>query len=170
VNAVLPAGVEPVTEADFLALGRPGIRRENVSEKTVELWVYERTGHLIGNQDAVTETADGKGFLVPGTGAAAMLGASCVRRRYRSVSYRPAEPPIDPVPFHASLRLPDCDGPATGFDGSRLVIEAVAALDIDANPSVRAEKGMRRPVQTELIPAEPWTPPALKLPGAGEAA
>jgi hypothetical protein len=170
VNVALPAGVETVVEADFLACGRPGVPRENVSEKIVDLWVFENSGNLIGNQDAVTETADGKGFLVPGTGVGAMLGTSCVRRRYRHVSYRPAERPTDPVPFHASLRLPDCDGPAPGFDGSRMVIEAVAALDLDASASVKAERKARRPVQVELIPAEPWAPPALKPPGAGEAA
>jgi hypothetical protein len=62
-----------------------------------------------------------------------------------------------PEAFHSTLRLPNFDRQGIDFDGSRLVEEAVATLGFDDPP--KAEKKARRPVQTELIPLEPWTPP-----------
>jgi hypothetical protein len=63
----------------------------------------------------------------------------------------------------ALVRLPNFDGPGVAFDGAFVVIEHVAALNLDPP---KAEKKSRRPTQTELTPIGPWTPPVLTPVGA----
>lgn len=65
--------------------------------------------------------------------------------------------------FHTTLRLPHFDRQGVDFDGSRLIEQDVAGMNLEP---AKAEKKSRRPVQTELIPVETWTPTIMKPVGS----
>jgi hypothetical protein len=158
INKLLPDGTPHLIDANNLARGRPAIPRENISEKTLQLWCRATDGGLMGDQDAVVEADAGKGHLVTNG-----MRIDCVRREFRSVQYHPEIWSEIPEPLHALLRLPNFDRPFVDFDGQFMVEKAVAELNLDPP---KADKKARRPVQTELIPTAPWSPLALKPVGA----
>jgi hypothetical protein len=158
INKLLPDGTPHLIDANNLARGRPAIPRENISEKTLQLWCRATDGGLLGDQDAVVEADAGKGHLVTNG-----MRIDCVRREFRSVQYHPEIWSEIPEPLHALLRLPNFDRPFVDFDGQRMVEEHVAELNLDAP---KAETKSRRPAQTELIPLEAWAPPVLKPVGS----
>jgi hypothetical protein len=162
INRILPGGTPPLQDANSLARGRAAIPREDVSEKTLNLWVRATDGSLMGDQDRVVEVDAKSGHLFVNN-----MRVDYVRRRFKSVQYHPAEWSEIPEPFHATLRIPNFDRQGIDFDGSRLTEEALAELNLDPP---KTEKKARRTVQTELIPLEPWTPPVSKPLGSSDEA
>jgi hypothetical protein len=158
INKLLPDGTPHLMDANNLARGRPAIPRENISEKTLQLWCRATDGGSMGDQDAVVETDAGKGHLVTNG-----MRIDCVRREFRSVQYHPEVWSEIPEPLHALLRLPNFDRPFVDFDGQFMVEEHVAQVNLDPPKS---EAKTRRPTQTELIPVEAWAPPVLKPVGS----
>jgi hypothetical protein len=158
INKLLPDGRPHLIDANNLARGRPAIPRENISEKTLQLWCRATDGGLLGDQDAVVEADAGKGHLVTNG-----MRIDCVRREFRSVQYHPEIWSEIPEPLHALLRLPNFDRPFVDFDGQFMVEEHVAQVDLHPPKS---ETKTRRPIQTELIPVEAWAPPVLKPVGS----
>jgi hypothetical protein len=105
LNSALP-DAERVVSADALARLRTPTPRENISEKAIDLWVFARSGAIVGNQDDVNPTRDGSTGLIRGSQTRA------VKRKFRSITYREAESRQPLVPFFAAL---GCH-PRTGRD------------------------------------------------------
>jgi len=158
INRVRPDGTPALQDANNLARGRAAIPRENISEKTIDLWCRATDGGLLGDQDAIVPVDSRTGHLFVNN-----MRVDCVRREFRSVQYHPEIWSEIPENFHSTLRLPNFDRQGVDFDGQRMVEEHVAALNLDAP---KAETKSRRPVQTELIPLEAWAPPVLKPVGS----
>jgi hypothetical protein len=157
INRALPAGTPPLQDANNLARGRPAVPRQDISEKLIDLWCRATDGGLIGDQDAVVPIDTETGHLFINR-----TRLDCVKRTFRSVQYSPEVWLEIPEDFHSTLRIPHFDRQGVDFDGQFMVEQAVAAMNIEP----KAEKKTRRPVQTELIPVEPWTPPVLKPVGS----
>lgn len=158
VNRLLPAGMPHLADANNIGRGRAAIPRENISEKTIDLWCRATDGGLLGDQDAIVPVDSQTGHLFVNN-----MRVDCVRREFRSVQYHPEIWSEIPENFHSTLRLPNFDRQGVDFDGQRMVEEHVAALNLDAP---KAETKSRRPAQTELIPLEAWAPPVLKPVGS----
>jgi hypothetical protein len=158
INRILPAGVAALADANNLARGRPSVPRKDIEEKTLSLWVRSTDGSLLGDQDAIVAVDATTGHLFVNNSR-----VDCVRREFRSVQYHPPGWSEIPEPFHALLRIPNFDRLGVDFDGQLMIEEHVAELNLDAP---KAEKKTRRPVQTELIPVEPWTPTVMKAVGS----
>jgi hypothetical protein len=159
INRIRPDGSPMLQDANNLARGRAAIPRENISEKTIDLWCRATDGGLLGDQDAVVPVDNQRtGHLFVNN-----IRVDCVRRAFRSVQYHPTEWSEIPEPLHSVTRLPNFDRQGVDFDGQFMVEQHVAALNLDAP---KAEKKARRPVQTELIATEAWTPPVLKPVGS----
>jgi hypothetical protein len=146
INAQLPPNAQPVRSAEVLARGRPPLPREEVSEKKAELWVFASTGAVVGAQGDVEVASDGRGTLR--SGAQGRPRIYCVKRNFRKIQYREAEPAARVEPLVTALRLPDFAGPGLLWDGPRThPSKAVIAFDqlSQTNP---------RPVLTELVPID----------------
>lgn len=155
LNERLPEGETPVPLADIAARDFGTAPREEVAKRTVELWVAETTGVIVGDQDAVTseDGVHGQVHVFGGT-----MRWKCVRRRFHETEFRPAVALDWPGALFSLIRLPRLDGPGYAFDGSHMTIEAVADLDVAAVLAPR--KRQPRPTQVELIPIDPtWPPP-----------
>ncbi|MVT69984.1 hypothetical protein GPL21_33410 [Bradyrhizobium pachyrhizi] len=161
INRALPEGTPHLQDANNLARGRAAIPRENVSEKTVSLWVRATDGSLMGDQDAIVDVGGIGHLFVNNT------RVDCVRREFRSIQYHPEIWCEIPEHFHKHLSLPNCDRQGADFQGHFLIEEHVAALDLDP---AKQDKEQRRPVQTELIPTSDWVVPETKPIGEAAAA
>lgn len=147
-----------LVDANNLARSQPAIPRQDITSKLLQLWVRASDGSLIGDQDAVVEAGDGKGHFI-----ANRMRVDCVRREFKSVQYHPEIWSEIPEPFHVLLSLPNSDGQGAAFEGRWLVEDAVAGISLEPP---KADKKARRPVQTEITPTAPWSPPVLKPVGA----
>src|SRR6202022_4061520 len=126
LNRVLPDGMAHLQDANSLARARPAMPREDISEKTLSLWVRATDGSLMGDQDRIVEVDAKSGHLFVNN-----MRVDCVRRQFKSVPYPPPEWAAVPEAFHAMLRIPNFDRQGVDFDGSRLVEEAVAELHLE---------------------------------------
>lgn len=163
LNAQMDADEEKIVSADTLARFRAPLPREDVSETRVTLWVFEATGAVIGDQDAVREIGEGVGKLNTGRNG---YETTCVKREFRQVEYREAEPRQQLQPLFSALRIPHVDRPGWAWN-AREHIAASAVLDA----LERRDHESERPVLTELIPVEPWSPktvPSSKFERAGD--
>jgi hypothetical protein len=151
INSLLPPDASPITSAEVLARARPAMQREEISEKKTELWVFESTGAIVGAQGDVQVASDGTGTLP--SGAHGRLRIKCVRKQFRSVQYREAEPAARVEPIVTALRLPDFAGPGLLWDGPRIShpSKALAAFD------QLSQANQSRPVLTELVPIDDAT-------------
>jgi hypothetical protein len=159
INRALPSGTPPLQDANNLARGRPGVPRQDISEKMIDLWCRATDGGLIGEQDAVVPVDTQTGHLFINK-----TRVDCVKRKFRSVQYNPDVWSEIPEPFHSTLRIPNFDRQGADFDGQRMIEEQVAAVSVEPPPAT--EKKSRRPVQTELIAVEAWEPPTLNPVGS----
>jgi ElaB/YqjD/DUF883 family membrane-anchored ribosome-binding protein len=114
INAALPDDLEPLASADFIARSRPGLQRQELKTERVWLWVNERNGCLIGDQDSVVDSGNGFGRI--GQGSYTVI---CRRALFTQTEYYPAVPAERPHAALWQLRLPQPDGPAFAFDGTR---------------------------------------------------
>lgn len=103
VNADLPAGAEMLLSAEMIARHIPGLPREDISDRTVELWCREGEDRPIPEsmQGRVFSQEDGTGYYSTDTGRHAF-----VKRRFRRVAYRPATPSQHIARLASSLALP----------------------------------------------------------------
>jgi hypothetical protein len=159
INRLLSdAGMPSLADANNLARGRPAVPRKDIEEKTLSLWCRATDGGLLGDQDAVAAIDASSGHLFVNN-----YRVDCVRREFRSIQYHPEGWSEIPEFFHTTLRLPHFDRQGVDFDGSRLIEQDVAGMNLEP---AKAEKKSRRPVQTELIPVETWTPTIMKPVGS----
>lgn len=78
------------------------------------MWVFERTGELVGYQDAVLERTFERGTIR--TSGISLANRPVIRKRFRQVRYLA---PLDREyadPLGSVLRLPRFDGPGMLFD------------------------------------------------------
>ncbi|QHP69560.1 hypothetical protein EI171_21075 [Bradyrhizobium sp. LCT2] len=155
LNEALPDGEAPIPAADVIARDFGAEPRKDIRSRTVELWVAETTGAIIGDQDAVASNdgVHGSVHVFGGT-----MRWKCVKRRFRETEFHPSALADWPGDLFSLIRLPRLDGPGFAFDGSRMTPEAVADLDIAAATTPRRKQP--RPTQVELIPVDATWPPA----------
>lgn len=160
LNESLPDGEPPIPAADVIARDFGAEPRKDVRARDVELWVAETTGDIIGNQDQVMsdDGVHGSVHVFGGT-----MRWKCIKRRFRETEFQPAVSFDWPGSFHQLLRLPRLDAPGCLFDGSLMVPETVADLDVAA--VVAPRKKPPRSTQIELIPVDPAWPPTAAVPG-----
>jgi hypothetical protein len=163
LNANLPEGEVPVLAADILARDAGALPRENQRSREVSLWVVAGTGAIVGNQGAVISSDGITGEL---NSAYSSMRPRCIRRKFKETVYIPSQIFDWPGALYASLKLPSFTGPGLLFDGSTLVIEDVAALDIEA--LLQPAKQPQRATQIEINPYHPkWPPPGEQPRDAG---
>ncbi|MCK1679545.1 hypothetical protein IVA87_08735 [Bradyrhizobium sp. 147] len=109
----------PLLSGDHIARYRAPAPRQNLAEDVIDLWVFESSGELVNDQDAVIETADGRG-KIPG-GMVNRHPTFVVRRRFKQVRYLEPGDRQHLEPLSAALRLPRFDGPTMLFDRGRAV-------------------------------------------------
>ena len=144
INAALPDDLEPLTPADFIARGRPGLDRKELKKTRVMLWVNARGGGLIGDQDAVADRGNGLGRI--GEGAYVV---TCSRALFEQIEYFPAEPAERPQALW-QLRLPQPDGPGLAFDGAKCNYPADVVAELAR--AARVGEPRERPTEIELRP------------------
>lgn len=110
---------EQLFPADHLARHRDPTAREDLEEKTVDLWVFERTGELVGDQDAVRAHSYERG-IIPAIGVS-LNSTPVVRQRFRQITYREAGEREWVEPLASVLRLPRFDAPGMLFDHGHAV-------------------------------------------------
>ncbi len=163
LNRDLPTGEAPVPVADILARDLGSESRKDIRSRDVELWVVADDGRIVGDQSAVVSSDGITGQLhLAGAG----VRARCARRKFRETEYHPSTLSDWPGDLHSLVRLPRLDGPGFLFDGSRMIIEQVAALDVVATVTPTPKR--KRPVQTELRPIEAWPPANAEPDGEAE--
>ncbi|MCK1424598.1 MULTISPECIES: hypothetical protein [unclassified Bradyrhizobium] len=155
LNETLPDGEAPIPAADIIARDFGAEPRKDIASRTVDLWVAETSGDIIGGQDAVASD-DGINGQVHVFGGS--MRWKCVKRRFRETEFHPATSFDWPGSFYELLRLPRFDAQGCLFDGSLMVPEAVADLDVAA--AVAPRKKTPRSTQIELVPVDPAWPPA----------
>lgn len=163
INRQLPDGDEHVVNADVLARGRGGlIPREVISESTESLWVYERTGALIGDQDRVQASDGGKGFLPASSTDPFEGGHSCVRRKFKVTKFHPAQHRVTTDSLYRVVQLPRFDGAGNliGRYWRSSAQHFAEAAGEAASASARPPAPQLRDVETEMTPLEPWGRPA----------
>jgi hypothetical protein len=106
---------EQLINADHIARHRDPAPREDLEETVVDLWVFEDTGALVGDQDCVVERSNGHGFI-PANNAISLSSNPVIRRRFKKVRYLKPSDREYADPFASVLRLPRCDGPGLLFD------------------------------------------------------
>jgi hypothetical protein len=145
INERLPDDLEPLVPADFIARGRPALGRKEIETSRVWLWVTARTGHLVGDQDSVTDLGNGLGEI-------GFRSHSQPARKalFEQISYLPEEPGERPEPLWM-LRLPRADGPGFEFDGTRCMYPANALAELARGARAKAEP-RERPTEIELRP------------------
>ncbi|MGY3584452.1 hypothetical protein ACVIGB_006489 [Bradyrhizobium sp. USDA 4341] len=155
LNADLPEGEPPIPAADILARDFGTLDREDLSSRTVELWVSETTGVPVGDQDAV-QSSDGVvgQFHVPN----AAFRWRCVKRSFVETEFHPRTLLDWPGDLFRLVRLPRFDDVGVLIDGSSMTIEAMAAMDVAA--AIKPTKRPARPVQIEQRPVDPTWPPS----------
>jgi hypothetical protein len=146
INACLPDDMQPLTPADFIARGRPGLDRKELDKTRVWLWVNARGGGLIGDQDSVVDQGNGHGRT--GHGSYVVI---CQRALFEQVEYLPSEPAERPLPLW-QLRLPQPDGPGCLFDGTRCNHPEVVLIELERGAARAAGEPRERPVEIELRP------------------
>jgi hypothetical protein len=105
---------ERLVHADHLARHRDPVPRKNLKETVVDLWTYEFTGSLVGDQDAVVERSYESGFI-PAT-EHSLTNKPVVRKRFRQIRYLEAGHREYADPLASVLRLPRFDAPGLLFD------------------------------------------------------
>jgi hypothetical protein len=132
---------EPLEHADHIARYRDPKPRQDLSEEITDLWCFERTGQLAGDQDAVIALANGRG-IIPAT-EHSLTNKPVVRKKYRQVRYLAAGHREYVDPLASILRLPRFDQPGTLYDrGNRLeparrkeLMELIPVPDAPAKPA-----------------------------------
>lgn len=147
INAALPDDLEPLIPADFIARGRPGLDRKELSKTKVWLWTNARNGMLIGDQDAVIDLGNGRGKVGQGSGQ-----TNCVAALFEQVEYCPEEPAQRPRALW-QLALPQPDGPGLVFDGSKCNYPTDVLAELARG--ARANEPRERPIEIELRPVQP---------------
>ena len=109
------SGEEQLIHADHIARHRDPVARKNLEETIVSLWVFERTGELVGDQDAVVEHSSERGFI-PANNAISLSNNPVVRKRFGQIRYLKASDREYADPLASVLRLPRFDGPGLLFD------------------------------------------------------
>ena len=118
--------------------------RENLEEKIVDLWVFERTGELVGDPDVVVERSYERGFI-PGT-AVSRNPTQVIRKRFKQIRSLARADREWVAPLASVLRLPSFNGPGMMFDhghamelaARRELIELTPAADAPAKPENEA--------------------------------
>jgi hypothetical protein len=108
------SGDEQLIHADHVARHRDPASRKDLDETVVDLWVFERTGALVGDQDCVVELSNGRG-TIPAT-QHSLTSHHVVRKRFRRVRYLAPVAREYADPLGSVLRLPRFDGPGMLFD------------------------------------------------------
>ncbi|MBR0907022.1 hypothetical protein [Bradyrhizobium liaoningense] len=115
LNRELPDSDRLMT-GDFRARHRDPAPRQNLEETTVDLWVFESSGDLVGDQDAVRELSYERG-VIPG----AQRNIPVLRKRFRQIRYLEPGDREHAEPLSSVLRLPRFDAPGLLFDRGRVV-------------------------------------------------
>jgi hypothetical protein len=157
LNIALPDGVQPITIGAFAARDLPRLPRDVIAAEDQLLWV-NASGVPVGDQDAVVEGGDGTGTLQINRATA----MTCTKRKFRSTKFRPAFIADQAGYFFSALRLPFPDRPGVAFDGSTMVLQHVAALDVEPPPPPQLHY---LPIRTELVPVDPWPPAGVLTEG-----
>src|SRR5262249_46473494 len=148
-NRNLPEGEAPIIGADVIARGKPALPRVDVESQAIDLWVFEATGQVVGDQGAVKLIAgQNSEHGVIQSSSPEVHGIHCRRPRYRLVTSHPAAPAVVPRPIFRDLRLPQFDGPGVVWDPDRDVRSDGVVTFVDD----RATDW--RPLQTEMVPAD----------------
>ena len=108
------SGDERLIHADHIARHRDPAPRKNLEETAVDLWVFEHTGALVGDQDCVVELSNGRG-TIPAT-EHSLTNKPVVRKRFRQVRYLAAGHREYADALGSVLRLPRFDAPGMLFD------------------------------------------------------
>ena len=135
------SGDERLIHADHIARHRDPAPRKNLEETAVDLWVFESTGALVGDQDCVVELSNGRG-TIPAT-EHSLTNKPVVRKRFRQVRYLAAGHREYADPLGSVLRLPRFDAPGTIFDQGRKaeparrkeLMELIPVPDAPAKPA-----------------------------------
>ncbi|MET4043965.1 hypothetical protein [Bradyrhizobium sp. RT6a] len=156
LNEALPEGETPIPAADILARDFGAEPRKDLRSREKDLWVAATTGEVIGDQDAVVSEDGVRGQVHVFGGS---MRWKCLKRRFREVEFHPSSSVDWPGHLFSLIRLPCLDGPGFLFDGSRMILETVADLDVAA--AIATRRKQPRPTQIELIPIDPWPPAAV---------
>ena len=108
------SGDEQLIHADEIARNRDPTPRKTLEETTVDLWTFQTTGQLVGDQDSVVELSNGRG-TIPAT-EHSLTNKPVIRKQFRQIRYLK---PIDRAyadPLGSVLRLPRFDAPGMLFD------------------------------------------------------
>ncbi len=151
LNANLPDGEMPIAIADLVARDTEVFPRVEIKTEELSLWVMRDSGQLVGNQDAVTAIDDANGHF-----SANNMRFNCAKRRFRRTTFHPPQATDHPGHLFSLVRLPNFDRPGVAFDGAFMIIEQVAALNLDPPKS---DKKSRRRTETELVPIGEWPAP-----------
>lgn len=132
----------PLLSGDHLARHRNPAPREDLDETIVDLWVYESSGELVSDPDAVVERSYERGFI-PGT-EVSRHPTHVVRKRFRQIRYLEPGDREHVEPLASVLRLPNFGAPGMCFDRGRAVepaqrrelVELIPAPDAPAKPAI----------------------------------
>jgi hypothetical protein len=133
---------EQLIRADHIARHRDPAPRKNLKETAVDLWVFEDTGALVGDQDCVVERSNGRGFI-PANNAISLSNNPVVRKRFKQIRYLKPSDREYADPLASVLRLPRYDGPGMLFDFGhkkepaqrRELVELIPVPDAPAKPA-----------------------------------
>jgi hypothetical protein len=131
---------EQLIHADRIARHRDPVPRKILDETAVDLWVFERTGELVGDQDAVLERTFERGTIR--ASGISLANRPVIRKRFRQVRYLAPGDREYADPLGSVLRLPRFDAPGMLFDHGH-----------KAEPAPRQE--LMELVPTANAPAEP---------------
>lgn len=140
LNRELPDSDQLMT-ADFRARHRDPAPRQNLEETTVDLWVFESSGELVGDPDDVRQLSYERG-VIPG----AQRNIPVIRKRFRQTRYLEPGEREHADPLGSILRLPRFDSPELLFDRGRAIepssrrelVELIPAPDAPAKPASEA--------------------------------
>ncbi|MCK1753807.1 hypothetical protein IVA78_00850 [Bradyrhizobium sp. 137] len=110
----------PLLSGDHIARYRAPAPRQNLAEDVIDLWVFERTGELVGDPDLIHEISEQRG-IIPPAGGVSSRATPVVRKRFRQVRYLEGGERLYVEPLATVLRLPRFDGPGLLFDRGRIV-------------------------------------------------
>jgi hypothetical protein len=137
---------EQLIHADRIARHRDPAPRKNLEETTVDLWVFERTGQLIQDQDAVLERTYERGSIR--ASGISLANRPVIRRRFRQIRYLAPGDREYADPLGSVLRLPRFDAPGMFFDHGQKaepaprqeLMELIPAADAPAKPAASEVK------------------------------
>lgn len=142
INGKLPDDLDPLIGADHLARGKAAVPRKDLRTENLLLWVKSDNGHLIGDQDSVEDSGDGRGVLRTGAG-----WHPCRKQFFRSVSFHPAERGEIAQSLFNAIRLPFSDRPGIAWDGERFHGPRDCLAALNAKRTATQE----RPIEVELV-------------------